>query len=222
VPAMIWLSFPLDVDGPRPPAIPAPTLSPFLTLEKDGATVQTLCVASHTGTHVDAPAHVIEGGLTLADFTPEAFVFHRPVVVDLRLPLRTVVLPAHLALLPPAARQADLLLLRFGCGALRRDDPARFSTECPGFGVEAARWLRAQCPDLRGLGLDVPSLACIADLERTMTAHHELLGGPGRRFLVIEDMDLDHDLAALREVRLGPWLVRGMDSGPCSVVGVTA
>jgi len=53
-----------------------------------------------------------------------------------------------------------------------------------------------------------------------MAAHNELLGGDGRRFLVIEDMNLDRDLTALREVRLAPWLVRGMDSAPCSVVGL--
>jgi hypothetical protein len=49
-----------------------------------------------------------------------------------------------------------------------------------------------------------------------------LLGGAGRRFLIVEDMDLDHDLKGLVEVRLNPWLVRGMDSGPCSIVGVLA
>jgi hypothetical protein len=53
-----------------------------------------------------------------------------------------------------------------------------------------------------------------------MAAHHELLGGEGRRFLIIEDMNLEQDLTGLREVRVCPWLVQGMDSGPCAVVGV--
>ncbi|MHB1001915.1 MAG: hypothetical protein ACYC27_21965 [Armatimonadota bacterium] len=53
-----------------------------------------------------------------------------------------------------------------------------------------------------------------------MSAHNVLLGGDGCRFLVIEDMKLDMDLDGLREVRLNPWLVTGMDSGLCSVVGV--
>ena len=46
------------------------------------------------------------------------------------------------------------------------------------------------------------------------------LGGAGRRFLVIEDMDLEQDLSTLCEVRVNPWLVEGMDSGTCSVIGV--
>ena len=70
------------------------------------------------------------------------------------------------------------------------------------------------------MGLDVPSVATISRLDETMRAHNELLGKPGSRFLIIEEMKLDEDLTGLREVRVGPWLVRGMDSGPCSIVGV--
>ena len=53
-----------------------------------------------------------------------------------------------------------------------------------------------------------------------MPAHNELLAGDGRRFLIVEEMSLDHDLGRLVEVRINPWLVQGMDSGPCSIVGV--
>jgi hypothetical protein len=74
----IWLSFPLNVEGPRPPAIPAPSLTPLMTIARDGAAVQTLCLASHTGTHLDAPRHVVEGGLSIGDFRPEEMVFSRP------------------------------------------------------------------------------------------------------------------------------------------------
>ncbi len=62
----------------------------------------------------------------------------------------------------------------------------------------------------------------IAHLESTMLAHDELLSGTGRRFLIIEEMDLDQDLRRLVEVLVRPWLVRGMDSGPCSIIGILA
>ena len=80
-------------------------------------------------------------------------------------------------------------------------------------------YLRQTCPGLRALGMDVPSIACIAQLERTMPAHHALLGGAGRPFLIIEDMRLDADLGALRAVFLAPWLVAEIDSAPCGVYG---
>jgi arylformamidase len=220
MPKYVYLSFPLSLTDPRPPAIPAPELAPLYTIAKDGAGVHTLKVASHTGTHVDAPCHVIEGGVPITAFAPEELIFTRPVVVELRAGDDEVVLPELFQPHAPALQHADLALLRFGYGAVRRTEPLRFSQHCPGLGVEAARWLRLNFPNLRALGMDVPSLACIAHLDQTMAAHNELLGGAGCRFLVIEDMDLNHDLNGLDEVRLCPWLVQGMDSSPCNIVGV--
>jgi kynurenine formamidase len=216
----VWLSFPLDVNGPRPPAIPAPELTPLYTVAADGASVQTLRVASHTGTHLDTPCHVVEGGVQIGEFAPEELIFGRPVVIDLCLGDAEVVRPEHLEPHLATLQKADFALFRFGYGAVRRADKARFSQRCPGFGLESAGWLRRECPELRAMGMDVPSLACIACLDETMKAHNILLEGEGRRFLVIEEMDLEKDLAGLREVRVSPWLVKDMDSGPCTVVGV--
>jgi arylformamidase len=220
MPKYVYLSFPLGLTDPRPPAIPAPELAPLYTIAKDGAGVHTLRVASHTGTHVDAPCHVIQGGVPITAFAPEELIFTRPVVVELRAGDDEVVQPELLQPHAPAFQHADLALLRFGYGAVRRTEGERFSQHCPGLGVAATRWLRQNCPELRALGMDVPSLACIAHLDQTMAAHNELLGGAGCRFLVIEDMNLDLDLDGLDEVRLCPWLVQGMDSSPCSIVGV--
>ena len=218
----IWLSYPLTLDGPRPPAIPAPELTDLYTVAKDGAGVQILRVANHTGTHVDSPCHVVEGAVRITGLRPGRNDLHpsggdRPAVAD-----ATVLMPSHLEPFVERLQKADMALFRFGYGEVRRTDPKRFSTRCPGFGVESARWLRQTCPELRAMGLDVPSVAVIACLESTMSAHNELLAGDGRRFLIIEEMNLDQDLSRLVEVRLNPWLVQGMDSGPCSIVGVLA
>jgi arylformamidase len=216
----VWLSFPLGLDDPRPPAIPRPELEPFLTVKNDGANVQTLRVASHTGTHVDAPCHVVDGAVQITEYAPDELIFARPVVIPMHFNDEAVVRPVDLEPFRKALASADIALFRFGWGEVRKIQPDRFSLKSPGFGVEAARWLRESFPDLRAIGMDVPSLACIAHLDETMAAHNVLLEGDGNRFLVIEDMDLAPDLAGLREVRVSPWLVTGMDSGPCSIVGV--
>jgi kynurenine formamidase len=220
MPRYEWLSYPLGMTDPRPPAIPPPDLSELYTVARDGASVHILRVASHTGTHVDSPCHVVDGGVPITDFAPEELIFSQPEVIDLRLSDAAIVMPDDLLPFAAALRRADLALFRFGYGPVRRDEPQRFSRNCPGFGVESARWLRENAPQLRALGLDVPSVATIAELERTMPAHNVLLYGPGRRFLIIEEMNLDQNLNGLVEVRVNPWRVLGMDSGPCSVVGV--
>ncbi|MGH2346333.1 MAG: cyclase family protein, partial [Chloroflexota bacterium] len=201
-----------------PLAIPVP-LEPFLTLERGGARVYRLELANYSGTHVDAPAHVIADGLRLEEFRPEELWFRRPVVVDVQAPDDGMLEPADLHPHAATIDGADLLLLRFGYGAVRTGDPARYGSRCPGLSVAAADYLRETYPGLRALGMDVPSIACIAHLELTMPAHHALLGGAGRRFLIIEDMRLDADLSALHTVFLAPWLVVGMDSAPCAVYG---
>lgn len=220
MPEYLQLSHPLGISDPRPPAIPAPELSDLYTVANDGANVQILRLASHTGTHLDSPRHVIDDGVQITEYDPEELIFTRISVVDLQLPDAAIVAPHDLEPHLSTLQRADLALFRFGYGDVRRREPERFSTRCPGFGVESARWLRENCPRLRAVGMDVPSIATIAHLDETMAAHHELLRGAGRRFLIIEDMKLDQDLDGLDEVRVNPWLVRGMDSGPCSIVAI--
>ena len=42
--------------------------------------------------------------------------------------------------------KADLVLLRFGYGAVRQAEPLRYASHCPGLGVESAQFLRDVFP----------------------------------------------------------------------------
>ena len=216
----VWLSFPLDTDGPHPPAIPQPSLSDLYTVERDGAGVQILTAASHTGTHVDMPQHVIENGLSVHDFSPQEFIYTAPALITVPAEDKQIITPEDLKPFYDYLSEADIALIRFGYTPVRSLNPKRYSTQCPGFGVEAAGYLRENFPNLRALGLDVPSLACIDRLKETMNSHNILFEGENRRFIVIEEMKLDDDLKDLIQVRINPWLVKNMDSGPCSVIGI--
>jgi arylformamidase len=213
------LSYPLNIADPLPPAIPPPHIEPFLTIERDGARVFTITVRNHSGTHVDAPAHVIPDGLCISDFEPKDFWFWHPVLIDLDLSDEATIEPEHLRPHADVISQADLLLLRLGYGSIRRSDPARYCTKCPGFSVRSAEYVRHSFPTLRAIGMDVPSFACIARLDETMRAHNVVLEGRGRRFLIIEDMKLNLDLHDLRAVCIAPWIIDGVDSAPCAVYG---
>lgn len=216
----IRLSYILDIKDPLPPSIPAPQLRPLYTIEKDKVNSQVLQLANHTGTHVDSPRHVIENGLSILDFSLEEFIFQRPIVLDFRLEDGDIVGPNHLIKHMALIGGADIAIFRFGYAQARKTDPNRFVLRSPGFGVEAAKWLKANFKGLRAIGMDVPSFSCSAHLDQTMSAHNEILGGEGRRFMIIEDMDLSHNLTGLTEIHVHPWLVQGMDSGPCTVIGV--
>jgi arylformamidase len=216
----VFLSYLISVDSPNPPAIPAVEIMPLYRVAKgDAANVSVLKLANHTGTHVDAPAHVIEGGARICEFGPNELLFKRPVLIDLQLGDGEIVLPSHVEPFLDVAKDADLLLCRFGYGSVRRNEPARYSRKCPGFGIASTELLLKALPSLRAIGMDVPSLACIEHLEETMAAHNVLLRGVGRRFLVIEDMNLEGDLNGLASVWIAPWQIADIDSAPCTVIG---
>ena len=214
----IFLGFPLRTDAPSPPAIPTIELHPFLTIEKDDANVTMMKLTSHTGTHLDTPAHVFADGLRLTDFEAPDFVFSHPYVIDLPSEDTHIVQPGDLEPFEAGGEKADLLLFRFGYGSIRRSDPKRYSLKSPGFGVESAEYIRDKFPAMRAIGMDVPSLSTIEYLEKTFRAHHVLLGGEGRKFLVIEDMNLEHELGGLRSVVVAPLLVDQIDGCPCTII----
>lgn len=56
------------------PGDPEVAIHPALTVERDGVAVSSLRCGSHTGTHLDAPAHTIAGGRTMDDITLDELV----------------------------------------------------------------------------------------------------------------------------------------------------
>ena len=63
------------------PGTEPPKLDAASTFEKDGFRETLLTMYSHTGTHMDAPAHVREDGITLDKFGADKFV-GKAIVVD--------------------------------------------------------------------------------------------------------------------------------------------
>jgi kynurenine formamidase len=65
------------------PGDPEPSLKQAAYLEKDGYNDHQLTTVMHVGTHMDAPLHMIEGGKTMDQISPEKF-FGKGVLVDAR------------------------------------------------------------------------------------------------------------------------------------------
>ncbi len=216
----LFLTYPQRSDAPSPPAIPTIKMSPFLTIDKDDANVTMMQLVSHCGTHLDVPRHVFKDGDTLTDYGPQDFVFHKPMVLELEFGDTHVVSAADLEPFVADYQQADFILFRFGYAEVRSSDKERFSVKAPGFGVEGAAFMRKSFPHLRGIGMDVPSLSTIEYLDDTFAAHLELLGGEQRRFIVVEDMNLEHDLSKIKQLFVAPLLVDQLDGAPCTVFAV--
>ncbi len=72
---MIDLTHPLETGMQVYPADPPVRLTDHATVAEDGARVTAIACGSHSGTHIDAPAHTEPDGNTLEAYPLERFVF---------------------------------------------------------------------------------------------------------------------------------------------------
>jgi arylformamidase len=184
---------------------PGPECRPIkrIGVAGESARVSLLTVGSHTGTHVDAPAHFIAGGATVEELPLDALVGPCRVVE-----VRAAVLiePTDLA---PAARGARRLLLKTPSGG-HWSEP-EFRRDFVALSAGCAAWLVAQGVLL--VGIDYLS---IDPYDAEPAAAHLTLLGAG--VVVLEGLDLrdvppgEYDLAAL------PLKIAGADGAPARVV----
>ncbi|MFB3923260.1 MAG: cyclase family protein [Terriglobia bacterium] len=220
--AYIELSHRLSAGAPLPPGVPGIEVRHHFSIERgDVSNLFVLTISNHSGTHIDAPWHFVASGLRVCDFRLEEFVFESPHCIDVRIANGQMLEPEHFQTHKHGLDKADLLLVRTGYSRVRREAPERYVLHSPGMSVRAANYLVDQFPRLRAIGLDTISLASMQHLEEGLEAHRILLRGDGRRFLIIEDMNLDFDLSQLRRVIALPLLIEGIDSSPCTVIGLT-
>lgn len=65
--ALIDLSMPLSVATTPVPGHPCPEFEPYHDLERDGIRNTLMRMTLHTGTHVDAPSHIVQDGTTIEE-----------------------------------------------------------------------------------------------------------------------------------------------------------
>lgn len=70
----IDLSHTIHTDMPVYPGTEPPRITDICSLQDDGFAEKLLDIYSHTGTHIDAPAHMLEEGRHLDDFPVSAFI----------------------------------------------------------------------------------------------------------------------------------------------------
>jgi len=179
---VIDLTHPLHPGMPLFPGTPEPAFKPLGTLAKEGYAERWLAMASHTGTHIDAPAHLLPGGRGLDDFSVDHFIGPGviiPVPATESIPL-SVLLPHE-----EAIRTARFVLLHTGADA-RWGQPSYFQG-FPVLDAEAANWLAAF--ELAGIGIDAPSLDPVESLEL-----------PNHRLFLSKDICLIENLRGLAAI----------------------
>lgn len=205
------LSHGIESGMPVYPGDPACEVTPVATFDRDGYRTSELRFGSHTGTHVDVPAHTEKDGATVDTVPLSAFRFDAH-CVDLRgLDAREPITVTDLG----NPSEGDLLVLQTGWdehwGTERyRDHPyvtATAATWCAEHNFSVAIDAGSVDP--------TPSPNMAEDEPMGFPAHHALLG---QRRLIVENLT---GLAGLpRRFRLDafPLPVQGGDGAPVRAI----
>jgi kynurenine formamidase len=168
----IDLSQPLYDGAPNCPAHPIPRSEQTADHPEHGWRMEVLTMASHTGSHLDAPLHKIAGGKSITDLPLEAFTGPAR-IVDLRpLEPETAIGPDRLQGPLADLRPDEIVLLCTGWGDLRSRTEL-WLRQSPFLSPEGARWLVER--KVRGVGIDHYSIGGSRDPVNS-TTHTVLLG----------------------------------------------
>jgi kynurenine formamidase len=111
---IVDLSIVIDDDTPVFPGDPRPSLRPATRIETEGFNVLSVGLGSHTGTHVDAPSHIVPGGAALEDLDLARFAGPGVVVDVTGAAPGTAIGWDALAAVADRLRPGAVLLLRTG------------------------------------------------------------------------------------------------------------
>jgi len=203
--AIYDVSVPLRAGMPTYAGEPGPELHYLKQIARgDSANVTALSLGSHTGTHVDAPHHFLDGSSTVEAMSIEALV--GPALV-IELAKQNHITADDLEA-STIQRSTTRLLLKTPNSPFWDDD--EFHTDFVGLTGDAARWLIN-----RGFVLVGIDYLSIEQFRSPTHEVHKILLEAG--VIIVEGLDLRHVSAGDYTLVCAPLKVVGADGAPARV-----
>jgi kynurenine formamidase len=185
------------------PGTIGPTFEEGNTIAKDGFAELTMTMCTHTGTHMDAPCHIIQNTKSLDEFPMEKFI-GKAIVLDCSQ-ISSISLN-FLKLKEAEIKEKDFIL--FYTGWQDKWNTPNYFDEFPTLTTEAVEWLLTF--NLKALGFDAISVDRLAD--NNLPNHHLLLN---KEILIIENMmNLDKLINKDFELNCIPLKIQKADGSP--------
>lgn len=207
---VIDLTHPISPDMPVYPGTEPPLFSVAYTIEREGFEERRLTMFTHTGTHLDVPAHIFPGGKTL-DQLPAGHFCGRGTVLDLTGAHQAVIEPEDLEPHRPAVLRSAFVLLRTGWDRLWGKE--EYFAGFPVLSLAAAEWLSGF--PLKGLGVDAISVDAVGTVE--FPVHKVFLR---RDIVIIENLTNLDRLPGHFTFCCFPLRIAGADGSPVRAVAV--
>ena len=179
---IIDLTHYISEDMPIYPGTETPKLKTANTYEKDGFKETLMVMYTHTGTHMDPPAHIYEGKTSLDEFPIEQFIGKALVIDCSDLKEGDKIQMRHIN--KELAEKADFLLFYTGWEKYWGSD--KYFGNYPYMNEEVVDYIVKQ--NLKGVGLDTIGIDPIRD--GNLTIHKKIF--TSNEMVIIENlMNLD-------------------------------
>ena len=173
---IIDFTHPISENMPMYPGTPAPTLHVAYNPVEHGFMETLISLYSHTGTHLDAPAHLYANGLTLDEYPIAQFV-GKALIVDCRTLKKGEKIPMSLIQEKEnRLNEAEFILFLTGYDKLWGSQD--YFSGFPILSEEVIEWVNQR--KLKGIGIDAPSFDPVTvdeleDASDELHNHREIL-----------------------------------------------
>jgi arylformamidase len=205
------ISVPISTTSLIWPGDPVVTIRQMTSISNGAeSNLSQIRMSVHTGTHIDAPAHFIEGGKTIGDIPLEKLI-GEVLVVEMGEAIAVITEeslinhPKHLAMM-----QARKILFKTRNSQLWHEDPLVFNEDYVGIDTSGAAYLSKLDLDL--IGIDYLSISPFNDLEKP---HQILLG---RDIVLLEGIDLSQVPAGVYQLYCLPMKLQACEGAPVRAV----
>ncbi len=204
---IIDLSYLIHPDMPVFPGTPKPKFDNAFQIAQHGFAEKVMTLATHTGTHMDAPAHIIPGGKTLDNYPVSCFSG-----TGCKFTAHRNIKPADLEALSPILEKSDFLLIETGWP--KYWGSASYFQSFPVLTEQAAEYLAGM--NLKGVGVDAIS---VDPADSTGIPVHKIL--LKAEILIIENLtNLDQLPESGFLFNAFPLSIKNADGSPVRAVGM--
>ncbi|GAA0753762.1 cyclase family protein [Clostridium sartagoforme] len=187
-----------------------PEIYNIATIEKDGFNEKNLNIYTHTGTHIDAPSHMINKGKTIDEFNINEFI-GIAIIIDISI-IKEVTLK-EIMKYEDKIINCDFVILKTGYE--KYWGSKEYFNNYPSLTEDAAKWL---CDfNLKGIGIDAISIDKFDSIDFEI---HNIILSRGK--LIIENLT-NLDIINREEFTLvaTPLKIEDGDGSPVRAVAIT-
>jgi len=205
------LTYIIHSNMPVFPGTEQPIFENANTLEKDGFQESKITMYSHTGTHIDAPAHMLSDGLYLDDLDVDCFIGNA-IILDFSKAKKALIDVDSLKAYEKKIKNIEFIIIKTGWSKYWGDK--KYYEGFPSLSEEAAKWLTQF--NLKGIGIDAIS---IDDMESTTFAVHKIL--MSNNIIIIENLtNLDSIRAEYFILSILPLKNKNADGSPVRAISI--